>query len=615
MSLKKIFRPTVHATVHEKPKLPYIVGPAVTGDNFFDREEIITKVVGLLGNDNENLLVLHGQRRIGKTSILKEIKSKHPFATYLSFDETQNSFKDRLTNLAKEIDCKNCEELKFDESYPDNKLVDKFVDWLKNLLDDDSDKKYLLLFDEFDAFHDDKHDDWEHIFSLVQKLSILNAERLNIVFAIGRYVGDYEKALALFRGAETIRVNTFTEKSCEELVNSGKKCLFLDSKAIKHIFGLTNGHPYITQALCKDVFSKCYDGAKYPLKLPIVTLADIDEVANKIASKEASIAGGIEWIWDGITPAMKIVASAFTKLLNENPKRRISYGELIECLKKSGVDPVIEELEFAPKSLIQSDFIEGNKDIGYSFKVELLRRWIFSTKELEQVLYDELPKIKQFALEHLKQGQEHLKNKAFDKAITEFKSAIRINPHYIEAIFGLADALEENGEWGQAENVLRTLHERFPDYAKGKIADLLLRRVEKPGIGEQEWVRLCEKILEVDPEHSKAIERRDNILMRWVEEAKEDGEYDKVAEYYRRMGNIPDYWKFRRKYLWNKYFAKSSIVALMIFIGVFFVLWFLWSEGSPVLIWAIMIFISGIFISNLIMVVYSRFKKGKPKRF
>lgn len=55
-------------------KNPYIVGPPVTGEvSFYGREDIFQFVNNVLDSANERVIVLYGQRRIGKTSVLHQL--------------------------------------------------------------------------------------------------------------------------------------------------------------------------------------------------------------------------------------------------------------------------------------------------------------------------------------------------------------------------------------------------------------------------------------------------------------------------------------------------------------------------------------------------------------
>jgi predicted AAA+ superfamily ATPase len=61
------------------PRNPYIAGKALGDERgFFGREDIFRLVENALSSPDQNALVLFGQRRIGKTSILLQLRRRLP---------------------------------------------------------------------------------------------------------------------------------------------------------------------------------------------------------------------------------------------------------------------------------------------------------------------------------------------------------------------------------------------------------------------------------------------------------------------------------------------------------------------------------------------------------
>lgn len=107
-------------------KRPLIVGNVVTGDDFFGREKDIEKFIGLLKN-RSNILLL-GQRRIGKSSLMLE---------------TANRLKDEFISLYTDIE--NCDSpedviVKFSKTAQEHRSLiktirDGFVKIFGNIID------------------------------------------------------------------------------------------------------------------------------------------------------------------------------------------------------------------------------------------------------------------------------------------------------------------------------------------------------------------------------------------------------------------------------------------------------------------------------------------------
>src|SRR5262245_53631698 len=67
-----------------KPQNPYIAGKALSQDRgFFGRENILHMVETVLASPDQNAIVLFGQRRVGKTSILLQMQRRLPSLPFL----------------------------------------------------------------------------------------------------------------------------------------------------------------------------------------------------------------------------------------------------------------------------------------------------------------------------------------------------------------------------------------------------------------------------------------------------------------------------------------------------------------------------------------------------
>ncbi|NIO67758.1 MAG: ATP-binding protein, partial [Anaerolineae bacterium] len=86
---------------------PYIIGGPVSGPNFYGRRDIFRSVQDTFSSPHQNVVVLWGQRRMGKTSVLHELSSRlppefHPIYFDLQ-DKAQQKLNEVLYDLAREI--------------------------------------------------------------------------------------------------------------------------------------------------------------------------------------------------------------------------------------------------------------------------------------------------------------------------------------------------------------------------------------------------------------------------------------------------------------------------------------------------------------------------------
>ncbi len=169
---------------------PYIAGKALRKDeDFFGREDIIRQVKMTLVNDQNNMIVLYGQRRIGKTSILNKLEralTNPPFLV-INFDLLDKA-RMPITELLFEIaaECAKKAGMKFDNK--EAFLADPDVfhrDFLPTLYEKlGKDKKLVLLFDEFDVLDEteEKLSETAAANALHKYIHQLNLTQFNIHF-------------------------------------------------------------------------------------------------------------------------------------------------------------------------------------------------------------------------------------------------------------------------------------------------------------------------------------------------------------------------------------------------------------------------------------------------
>ncbi len=140
-----------------KLKNPYVVGRQLQGKReFFGRQDTLDRIKKDLDNFTTNTLVLFGQRRIGKTSILGQLEQTLPVANYLSifFDlqyYTNSPLNQILADLVDKIAEKTTLEApplhKFDDQ--GHYFCDTFLPSLYKTLEQE--QRLVFLFDELDA--------------------------------------------------------------------------------------------------------------------------------------------------------------------------------------------------------------------------------------------------------------------------------------------------------------------------------------------------------------------------------------------------------------------------------------------------------------------------------
>ena len=178
---------------YKKRRNPYIVGPVIDEPElFFGRESLFEFIKDNL-KDNQQVILLHGQRRIGKSSVLRQIRNKvnldHEFVFVLSDfqHKSQWSLHEIVDGLAKEIVKKLIVEKLIDnpdqinQTFLDDLEKDlkqdgvKFREFLDQVCEKFGDKKLVLLLDEFDVLDSkNSQSEFEDLFRYLKSIIFLS---------------------------------------------------------------------------------------------------------------------------------------------------------------------------------------------------------------------------------------------------------------------------------------------------------------------------------------------------------------------------------------------------------------------------------------------------------
>jgi tetratricopeptide (TPR) repeat protein len=491
------------------PLNPYVAGNPV-GDSpaFIGRADVLREVLRVLRRPQDNAIVLYGQRRIGKTSILQHLAAQLSFGGPYRpvYFDLQDKAAWPLGRVLQEL----ARSIAHSLGQPDPDLgpdpETAFRDeWLPAVLGDLPEGcSLVLLFDEFDVLTDPKAEQAAAaFFPYLRGLLTGDPGRLQFAFVIGRNVDDLDNiALSLFKGTPYQRVSLLDRDDTSDLVRlaEANDTLHWPDEAVEQVWQLTHGHPFLTQQLCSHVWEQAYD--EEPDEPPTVTTVDVNTAVSDAlkASRNA-----LEWLWDGLPPAERVVASA----LAEAGPGPITQEELERLLHESGVRVVIRDLQNAPQLLQDWDLIEP-ADGGYRFRVELLRRWMAEHKPLRR-MQDELDRIEP-AAENLYQAALGLyQGGQLDQAIEPLRQTISLNPNHVRANQLLADILLAQGQIVEALLLLMRLYQYQPIVARSRLVQALLAQAQATESGDEE-LSCYQWVLELDPKQPEAIAGQQRMM-------------------------------------------------------------------------------------------------------
>jgi hypothetical protein len=247
-----------------------------------------------------------------------------------------------------------------------------------------TEQRAVLLFDEFDVLDvaaEERLPDTAAARAFFPYLRQLMEETpLGFVFVVGRRAEDLSIDIkATFKAARYKRVSVLEPDDARTLIRLAERqgSLTFATGVVDHIFALTDGHPYLTQLFCQILWNNTH--VERPTAIPEI---DVDAVDATIPHVLEAGQNAFEWIWDGLPPAERVIFAAIAEATEDGSV--ISEDDLLELLQSHGIRILVRELELAPKTLVEWEMLR-QVDGGYTFRVELLRRWVAQNKPLPRV--------------------------------------------------------------------------------------------------------------------------------------------------------------------------------------------------------------------------------------
>jgi ABC-type branched-subunit amino acid transport system substrate-binding protein len=502
---------------HSVPRRnPYIIGRPIDEPSLlFGRHSLFCFLEDSL-RQGEKVILLHGQRRIGKSSIIRNIPKfvNLPNFVFIAFDladYSQEKLSKILLDLAKEI----LERLNLESEnikLPNIKSLEKepyifYSQFLAVVNDKIFDKNIVFVFDEFDAFNNSPNKVFEELFTYLHSLSDVESRLFAIIF-VGRKTVDMPNLLGIFECALTKEIQFLEEDSARQLITKpAEGFLEYEPDAIQAIIQLSAGHPYFTQNICFAVFSRARELQKWH-----VTSVDVDNSVSKaIENAEA----GLAWFWDGLSIPEKVVFSAVaeTQKIAINKSLKIPTNPL-RLLKEYGV-VITSSLEDAFYKLVSSDFLN---EAGNQVKIELVRRWLLQRHPLRQEI-KELEKIDQettndsFNDKH----NSHIPNQT---RLHHYQQSLEKNPNHFSDVLQLAEGYLQQESYEKALE----LYDRAYQVDSIRNKEGLLQALEKyanKSTQLQEFEKanqLFDKVLAIEPFRFSAREKKSEIeaVLEWT---------------------------------------------------------------------------------------------------
>lgn len=518
---------------------PFIVGNSVGNTPaFIGRSDVFEQVDRFLRQPAETGLLLFGQRRIGKTSILHQLRTRLPnegpwFPVLFDLQGKASASIDQILRslanaIAATLDLPP-PELGVE---PQQQFADQWLPKALGTLPPGS--RVVLLLDEFDVLANPVVSSATGLFAyLAGLLEGDSSGRLAAIYTIGRTMDDLEAAARfLLRGAKTVHISTLTRREFETLLDLGERDegLVWGEGVRDALWALTGGHPMLTQMLGSMAWNASRRSGSR-----VVDQAMLRELAPAVLKEARAM---LTWLWDGLTPACRIVAAA----LAEHGERSVSQSELEILLRGSGVREIVSQLADASIKLRDWDLLDET-DGRFHFKVELLRQWIRLHRPFASVreYLDQLVPAANELFETASRlwwspGEEDATRAAQVTSILEL--ILRdLNPNHVGAAILLAAVCAKAGRFDEAVKVLDRLHATQPTAIRPHLVNTLITWADAldPGAEEQR-VQLYRRALELAPGNLEATQRCATIWIERGQRAREAGDWTAALAHFREAG-------------------------------------------------------------------------------
>lgn len=491
------------------PLNPYIAGKSLTGDcGFFGRKDIFELVQKELAR---NAIVLFGQRRIGKTSILKQLQRRlrKPFLpVYFDLmDRAEQPMGQLLTGLAQQM--AQGAGLPQLPAALDNEGVQfrqQFLPELYRTLG--TEHAMVLLLDEFDVLDRSAEQQLpptaaaRAFFPYLRQL-IETERRLHFLVVIGRKTEELSSDFkATFKAAKFKRVSVLSTEDAHQLATLAEQqqSLRFAPGVVEGLLQLTTGHPYLTQLLCQQLWDAAHVGSSEAA--PLVTHPLLEKVIPQALEAGQNV---FEWIWDGLPPAERVMLAAIAEAIECQPA--VSEEQVVELLQRHGVRVLSGDLDLAPRKLVDWELLREVPG-GYRCHIELIRRWVLSQKPLPRVkneVYRLNPLAERlflsardfYALDQPVKTQDHLLD------------VLQLNPGHLPARLLLAKLLQEKGRHAHAVQELEKAWEYDQAAARMPLVGALLTAGESYERRGELHAALAsyERVLTLSPDDRTAVER------------------------------------------------------------------------------------------------------------
>jgi hypothetical protein len=365
------------AELRQEIDSPYIIGVPLTEQQaiFVGRADVSARIEQLLLDRRQPPLLLYGQRRVGKTSLLNNLGRLLPSTIIPLFVDLQGPATRAsddagfLYNLARAMSRSAAQrDLALPPLTRDDLAADpfsQFEEWLDAVELALGGNLALLMLDEFEVLADalDKgRFDEVTVMGMVRHL-IQHRSRFKVLLSGSHTLDEFQRWAGYLINVQVVHISYLSPAETRQLVAQpvGDFALRYEAAALERVVALTRGHPFLVQLLCAEVVA--LKNEQPPAQRRLALVADVETAVPEALQHGSFFFADIE------QNQVDAVGREVLRLMAASAE-----GEITPRQKLVAFVPSLMALEESLVRLQQRELIEA-VDGGYRFQVELVRRW------------------------------------------------------------------------------------------------------------------------------------------------------------------------------------------------------------------------------------------------
>lgn len=356
---------------------PYVVGPPLTVQQeiFIGRTDVSARIEQLLLDRRCPPLLLYGQRRVGKTSLLNNLGRLLPTTIVPFFvdlqgpasasgDSASASFLYNITRgiISSALRHRNLNLFPITLGELAHDPFTRFDEWLDGVEQALGQSIALLALDEFEALDSAitrGRFDADDILGMLRHV-IQHRPRFKVLLAGSHTLDEFQRWASYLINAQVVHISYLKENEACQLIERPVKdfALRYEPDAKQRVLDLTRGHPFLVQLLCAEIVA-----LKNEQEIAIRRLARLSDVE---AAVPEALNHGVMFFADiknnQVDAGLAVLRFIATK------------GEGAIVSRETLTHKFPDELARTLSKLVLRELIEPVGD-GYRFQVELIRRW------------------------------------------------------------------------------------------------------------------------------------------------------------------------------------------------------------------------------------------------